>query len=525
MDQTPINYENFGQEDYTFSGIYRGVVEDNQDPMDIGRIRVRIYGIHSFDENETPVSHLPWAETCLSMYYSGGKNLDNNRDKPSSDSRYRPNNESNQTLQRKSNTLETEIVDQTFKSCGTGAHFVVPQKGSQVWIFFENGDHTRPIVFGAAVKKDDWVNQRLKLIDEINKKRKNADEIRQKFKDVLDKNEHKGKDIAAKAKVKEINDQPKLNFFNLKDNEEDGEIDNCHITSTTSPGGVTHIIVNREHDGKKIERHYLIHKSEINYQDNNGQVKRLIGFKHFPTSDSEICGNNEPEEDKTGNDFQEAIANNYELHIGGDFETHVMKSNSVQIDGDMQVNVGKNISFVSRNGNVNIIVNKGDCNLSVNEGMINAFSEKQIQIKTNSDANIKVGGNVNIESTGNLNIKSGGNIILEASGSFNVKSNGESSFSCSKFNVSADSSFDVSAGSQFKIDGSGFGGNATCEAALLKGTHSQILIPKYPRGPASPSPKSSSPTKSLSANSVSFIDGKDTIIQDPNEPAFKDDGE
>jgi hypothetical protein len=252
-----INYENFGQEDFTFQGMYRAIVEDNADPRQIGRVRVRIFGIHSFDEEETPTEHLPWAEPCLALYYSGGQNLDNQRDKVGT--RYRPSGEDNQTLKRNDPILDEETTDETMKSCGTGAIFTTPQKGTQVWIFFENGDHTRPMFFSAAPKKVDWERQRKKLQDDIDAKRKNIEQLRNLFKQSIDQNEHAGAGAPAEAaKLKEINDIPKLNIFDL-DSEE--EIENWHITSYTSPGGVTHIITNKE----GLERHYLIHKGQIEY--------------------------------------------------------------------------------------------------------------------------------------------------------------------------------------------------------------------------------------------------------------------
>lgn len=49
--------------------LYRGVVEDNNDPLRLGRVRVRIFGLHtSNNENSTEKvnvinkEHLPWAE-------------------------------------------------------------------------------------------------------------------------------------------------------------------------------------------------------------------------------------------------------------------------------------------------------------------------------------------------------------------------------------------------------------------------------------------------------------------------------
>ena len=38
-----------------------GVVEDINDPLEMGRCRVRCFGFHSDDTNLVPVEALPWA--------------------------------------------------------------------------------------------------------------------------------------------------------------------------------------------------------------------------------------------------------------------------------------------------------------------------------------------------------------------------------------------------------------------------------------------------------------------------------
>lgn len=40
---------------------FTGEVEDNNDPLKIGRVRVRVHGHYSSDENEVPTENLPWA--------------------------------------------------------------------------------------------------------------------------------------------------------------------------------------------------------------------------------------------------------------------------------------------------------------------------------------------------------------------------------------------------------------------------------------------------------------------------------
>lgn len=42
-----------------------GVVEDRNDPMEMGRVRVRCYSIHSADKNAIPTDSLPWAQVMM----------------------------------------------------------------------------------------------------------------------------------------------------------------------------------------------------------------------------------------------------------------------------------------------------------------------------------------------------------------------------------------------------------------------------------------------------------------------------
>lgn len=44
--------------------LYFGIVEDVADPREIGRVRVRVFGIHNEDIKKVPVETLPWA-TCM----------------------------------------------------------------------------------------------------------------------------------------------------------------------------------------------------------------------------------------------------------------------------------------------------------------------------------------------------------------------------------------------------------------------------------------------------------------------------
>jgi hypothetical protein len=91
------------------TGIFRGVVEDNNDPLKAGKVRIRIHGLHSANKNKSdidgiPTEELPWAEPALPIY-------------------------------------EGSVS-------GFGA-FSVPLNGSQVAVYFENGNLNRPIYFAS----------------------------------------------------------------------------------------------------------------------------------------------------------------------------------------------------------------------------------------------------------------------------------------------------------------------------------------------------------------------------------------
>lgn len=52
------------------NGFFRGVVENNNDPEKAGRVRVRIFGLHTEKKLKTetegiPTEELPWAEPCF----------------------------------------------------------------------------------------------------------------------------------------------------------------------------------------------------------------------------------------------------------------------------------------------------------------------------------------------------------------------------------------------------------------------------------------------------------------------------
>lgn len=82
---------------------YRGIVEENNDPSKIGRVKVRIFGIH--DDTGVKTSDLPWAEVAGSTEFG--------------------------------------LIS------GVGVSSIL-RKGTMVWVFFKENDTNYPVVFATA---------------------------------------------------------------------------------------------------------------------------------------------------------------------------------------------------------------------------------------------------------------------------------------------------------------------------------------------------------------------------------------
>jgi hypothetical protein len=93
--------------------IFQGIVEDRDDPLELGRVRVRIFGIHTEERTTTdtnqyiPTTDLPWAEAAFPI----------------------------------SNANISGIGD-----------FNVPLAGSNVWLFFKDTEQQYPVYFATSPK-------------------------------------------------------------------------------------------------------------------------------------------------------------------------------------------------------------------------------------------------------------------------------------------------------------------------------------------------------------------------------------
>lgn len=367
-----IDWQDFQRDDTKFHGNYRAYVEDNDDPFEVGRVRVRIVGLHSPNPEETTVDQLPWAEQAVALYYSGGKNINDPYEKQ--DDRYVGEEGGDSKVpKRDDDDITEEWKDDYIDGAGTGGHFTVPRKGSVVWVFFENGDHTRPHYWAMIPDKNDWDKQKEKIIKDIDKRIEVRDELRDEF-EPDDKNYKGSSPITNHMSIITPTEKPKLEFGEIDDS-----VKQKDLTTTTSSDGTTYITLNEE--GK--ERHYLIHKSYIRNITETGNVLDMIG--KIPPE----YGIKEDSEEGEWNDYQHTVANNYELHILGDWSVHVVGNCFFQCDKNIQINAKKDIGLVSRENNINIMTEKGSINLESKDSVTNIFSKKNMQIRSEKDIKLR----------------------------------------------------------------------------------------------------------------------------------------
>ena len=113
-----------------FTGIYRGFVVWNDDPKVKGRIKVFVPGVYS-DKYEKQPASLPWARPFSPSFGGGSTN---------------PNNE------------DMHVLNDEVGWCSV-PHAGDLRTGSQVFVFFGNGDINFPVYFGVAQSGEGWFSE------------------------------------------------------------------------------------------------------------------------------------------------------------------------------------------------------------------------------------------------------------------------------------------------------------------------------------------------------------------------------
>lgn len=418
-----MNPENFEKPKFTFNGIYRGLVEDNDDPLDAGRVKVRIFGIH--DTEKTPIDKLPWAYPALSLYWSGGynvNNLDHMSEPPAKEKgqRYNPGSKSQVEKSKDGGVKFNKPNDKKFvedrmdnvgNSCGTGGQFVVPKRGNWVFIFFEGGNHMVPIYFAMATMARDWATQKTKRSEDIVEKINQISSFKKGFNPRDQITSPSADTWTNNSEVNANIGKPNLDIKDITDSNS-----NRDICSTTSAQGTTIVIDNRF--GK--EKIYIIHKNTIEHTDESGNKLMYVG-----KSDKDST---------TACNYEIGVEGNHELYILGKYKVYAKNGAFIQVDGDAQIDVDGNIGIVSRKGNINAIINDGNLNVDVKtDANINIGGNANI--KVDKDANLKVAGALKATVEGTSDILLKGAAKLQANASLDINVSGDTKLKTNNLDI------------------------------------------------------------------------------------------
>jgi hypothetical protein len=427
----------------TYYGNFRALVVDDEDPRDVGRIKVRVIGVY---QETVPHEDLPWAIPALSMYRSGGDNTNPSR----------------------STDITLDKLATSFNNTGTGGIFTVPARGNHVWIWFDQGNHMHPVYFAMCATENDFLKQKQYIKDKINTKIEQIKKLKSKF---TPENEVGGTDWGDLAYINArqglttsgINGknnistgikitggkytQAKLNIStpNMYDvvdvatgtdltldikplNDEETGVNrskspykftdeqekagdtgrniNRYVTSFTTQGGTTIIIDNREGQ----ENYYMIHKNYMENIDQDGSRKIFIGRndpKHEYVKGAKNDYRNTSTDTRSNDEL--AVDGDKKIHVLGNFVTYIKGNILTQCDKNMQIDVNDSYGIRLKKGDFDIILNgetdqkrdnnserenskkeqKGDLNINIQKGMM--------QIHAKENANIHVEGNVNLK--------------------------------------------------------------------------------------------------------------------------------
>jgi hypothetical protein len=427
---------------HKLSGNYLAMVVDDRDPNDWGRVKVRIFGVHSeFSDDESgsdsdfdflnaiPDVDLPWAAQALSITRSGGENSVFNH--------------GNDTA-----------VKTGFNHTGTGGLFSIPRIGSHVWVFFHNGHHMHPKIFAMAPQKLDWVRQKQKIQKVLDNKIQQIKKFNPKFvpvnvpengtdwasnatinvqgKKIYDDTQLKLKESYQKETGKKWTNAPDLDVRLLRDKEnfstafpyesdqaDKGKQTMRNVECFTSRSGTT-ILIDRT-DGE--ETMYKIHKNYMQILDQNGSRKVFIG-RNQDLLDEKIGDDENPpvNPDIRCND-ERNVDGDVKDHILGNWNQYVKGMYNVQVDKCVEMDINESVGVVIRKGDLDIVIQgfegttgredeathtaegekasdwngstqRGSINIDVQQGDVEMHVGRNVNLHVDKDVNMLVDGNV-----------------------------------------------------------------------------------------------------------------------------------
>lgn len=320
-----------------FNSRYRGKVVRDNDPEEMGRIKINVHGIY---DDEAPIEDLPWAIPHLPLHH---------------------------------HCADSDSV---------GGKFTVPEKGQEVWLFFEDGNHMKPVYTGMAPVGPDW--------------KRNKKAIRES-KDNIEGN----KDIYLSQTSPVQTSKPNVEFQEIGDTHE--------ITTISTKEGTILVI---DHTNGK-EKMYLFNKDQIKGSKTVSEFvekkfeRAIEGKKNesIGETNDRYVGGNESFDVKQDRDGQvdgtesKTILQDKNVFVGGDEINTIVGDRIEAVNGDQtETVIGNDTKTVQKNQTETVTKNK---TLTILSG--------------NYSINVATGDISITAAAGNISLSSGsGNITLSA---------------------------------------------------------------------------------------------------------------
>ena len=345
-----------------------GVVEDRNDPLKVGRLKVRCLGIHTSDKNKIATADLPWASVSLPITSSGISGLGHSA---------------------------TGIVE-----------------GSWVWGYFRDGEYLMQelVVVGTLPGQPAELGNPNKGFYDPNRRSTDEDEddynISVYPKNIAEpdtnrlavNNVNKEASSLTARKASRITGVPTADF---------DAVGNNITASDTDTWSQPEIAYNAVYPYNHVFESESGHIKE--YDDTAGNER--IHERHISGTSTEMTANGD-RIDIIKNNYYTLTSNDNKAYIQGDSDITIGGRHKVYINKDGQTDNHYDIQ-IGPNANVNIQVDKGNLNVVTKTGQFN--------FDVGADFNVNVGGNYNLTVQGNKVETIEGNHTQDTTGTVVIK--------------------------------------------------------------------------------------------------------
>lgn len=357
-----------------------GVVEDNNDPQKLGRVRTRIFGVHSQKQDDLDTQNLPWANIVNGTYNAA----------------YKP-----------------------------------PEIGSWVLGFFIDGNNCQqPVLMGTFLGMPTTTPSTYGDGNSGFKPYGDGSGVSKLYQP----------DMPRLARAEELHNTPVL-LQNVDGDETVKTADGKEWKTPTSSYGTSypnnlvyeskagHVVEIDDTPG--AERLNIFHKdgSYIEMAQGGRTVIKSTGQGYIIIGqDGYVYIKGDMNVNVDGN-ANISVKNDVNLSVAGSLNTDVRGDFVVSASGRIDLNAGETI----RSRAAGVMVEAATDNVDI-------VAKNNLNIKSNNSVNMKSAANTNIQSQADMNLKSGSGMFTESTGEFNIKSGGNVAQSGSKIYLNSDDS-------------------------------------------------------------------------------------